>query len=210
MHPVLLVGSYEDAAGSERVVWSVESSTRPGWDGRFEVIGQVRGVRVSGIGFDALEPDSPTRALSLNGAGELDQCTIVGCTPATVNGADSAVLQLRMELSGGAAPLTTASLVVGEDEFTHSQEEAFEVVLGAVARAALPLRWECCLTCGLSDYNPGGQDIIGMECHRSVREQYLAVRSKADYWGVPVTEEVPEFYRCESYEPRLPGTGYRG
>ena len=33
---------------------------------------------------------------------------------------------------------------------------------------------------------------------------------KADYWGVPVTEEVPEFYRCDSYEPRIPGTGYRG
>ena len=28
--------------------------------------------------------------------------------------------------------------------------------------------------------------------------------------GETVTEEVPEFYHCDSYEPRIPGTGYRG
>lgn len=49
---------------------------------------------------------------------------------------------------------------------------------------------------------------MGMRCHRGAREQYLAVRSKADYWGLPVTEEVPEFYCCASYETREPGTGF--
>ena len=49
-----------------------------------------------------------------------------------------------------------------------------------------------------------------MRCHRDAKTHYLSVHSKRDYWGVPVTEEVPEFYRCEQYEKRRPGTGYRG
>jgi hypothetical protein len=84
------------------------------------------------------------------------------------------------------------------------------VVLGQLAVAALPHQWECCLTCGLSDYWPAGQNLMGMRCHRDVREQYLSVQSKWDYFGVPVTEEVPEFYVCEQFEPRKPGTDYRG
>ena len=49
-----------------------------------------------------------------------------------------------------------------------------------------------------------------MRCHRDAKPQYLAVRSKAEYWGVPVTEDVPETYLCDEYERRVPGTGYRG
>ena len=49
-----------------------------------------------------------------------------------------------------------------------------------------------------------------MSCHRDAKEQYLAVRSKLDYWSVPVTEVVMETYVCPEYERRIPGTGYRG
>jgi hypothetical protein len=51
---------------------------------------------------------------------------------------------------------------------------------------------------------------MGMQCHRDAKEQYLAVRSKQDYWSVPVTEDVPETYLCPQYQRRVPGTGYRG
>ena len=68
----------------------------------------------------------------------------------------------------------------------------------------------CCVTCLFSDYSPGGHGLTGIRCHRGAKEQYLAVRSKADYWSVPVTEEVPETYLCEVYQRRVPGTGYRG
>jgi hypothetical protein len=95
-------------------------------------------------------------------------------------------------------------------EYGVEREEVLEIVLGDLSRQIEPLRWECCLTCLLSDYSPAGVDLVGMRCHRDARSRYLAVRSKSDYWGVPVTEEVPEFYRCDSYEPRIPGTGYRG
>lgn len=49
-----------------------------------------------------------------------------------------------------------------------------------------------------------------MRCHRGAKEQYLSVRSKFDYFDVPVTEIVPEPYLCDEYQRRLPGTGYRG
>jgi len=78
--------------------------------------------------------------------------------------------------------------------------------------AALPddLRLRCCVTCLYSDYSPAGHGLMGMFCHRGAKEQYLAVKSKADYWAVPVTEEVVETYLCEDYVRRVAGTGYRG
>lgn len=119
-------------------------------------------------------------------------------------------LELRLELSGEPLPVTTATLVVGDDVYVHTRAEDLETVLGKLAAAALPHQWECCLTCGLSDYWPAGQNLMGMRCHRDAREQYLSVQFKWDCFTVPVTEEVPEFYVCEQFEPRKPGTGYRG
>jgi hypothetical protein len=58
------------------------------------------------------------------------------------------------------------------------------------------------VTCLYSDYSPAGHGLRGMRCHRGAKERYLAVRSKADYWSVPVTEEVPETYLCPEYQPR--------
>lgn len=51
---------------------------------------------------------------------------------------------------------------------------------------------------------------MGMRCHRGAKTQYLAVRSKREYWSVPVTEDVMETYRCPEYSTRIPGTGYHG
>ena len=72
------------------------------------------------------------------------------------------------------------------------------------------VRLVACITCLYSDYSPGGHGLMGMSCHRDAKSQYLAVGSKADYWNVPVTEEVPETYSCPEYKRRVPGTGYRG
>jgi hypothetical protein len=76
--------------------------------------------------------------------------------------------------------------------------------------ALRPSRLVCCVTCLYSDYSPAGHRLMGMRCHRDAKDQYLAVRSKADYFHVPVTEDVPETYLCDEYERRIPGTGYRG
>src|SRR5262249_23597788 len=78
----------------------------------------------------------------------------------------------------------------------------------AASRAGATL--VCLFTCLYSDYPPGGHSLMGMSCHRGAKEQYLAVRSKRDYWSVPVTEDVMETYLCQEWERRVPGTGYRG
>jgi hypothetical protein len=112
--------------------------------------------------------------------------------------------------AGSYEPVVDAALTTEESTVTTSQEERLEVVLGALVNQMDGPSWECCLTCGLSDYSPGGNGIVGMRCHRDARSQYLASRGKWEYWAVPVTEEVPEFYWCDRFEQRLPGTGYRG
>ncbi len=66
------------------------------------------------------------------------------------------------------------------------------------------------MTCQFSDYSPYGHGLMGMRCHRGAKEQYLAVRSKDDYFSVPKTEEVMETHSCAEFELRTRGTGYRG
>jgi hypothetical protein len=56
----------------------------------------------------------------------------------------------------------------------------------------------------------GELDKIADDYRRIPSGRLVAVRSKADYWQVPITEEVPETHLCPEYERRVPGTGYRG
>ena len=213
MEPMTLPGAYSDDRGSTPVTWTIASSARPGWDGRFEVAGTVRGVRVSGIHFGALECDDPRGDLPVNAAGELARGTVTVQVPVIIHGAVPGqarlVIEFRLE-EGRYEPVVGATLTVDGTEYRQERVDVLEEVLGDLARQVEPLRWECCLTCLLSDYSPLGVDLVGMRCHRGARSRYLAVRSKSDYWSVPVTEDVPEFYHCDSYEPRIPGTGYRG
>jgi len=177
---------------------------------RFDVAATIRGIRVSGAGFDDLACEAPAAGLSTNSAGELVDCTLIARSPALI---DDQVGELVLDFqlgTGRPEPLVRATLTVGQRSYHSSQDGLLEAVLGDLADQLRPARWECCLTCLLSDYSPAGQDLMGMRCHRTARAQYLAVTSKAEYWDVPVTEEVPEFYRCAAYEPRVPGTGYRG
>jgi hypothetical protein len=87
------------------------------------------------------------------------------------------------------------------------------VVLSALARKIEPVRWECCLTCLLSDYSPAGVDLMGMRCHRDARSRYLAVRSKRDYWVCPSPKRFPSSTTATRTNHASPGqaTGaYRG
>jgi len=213
MEPMSLEGSYADEAGIDQVTWSIADSNRPGWAGRYEITGRIRGVQVSGADFTDLEPDAAFTTLTLNPAGEIDNCELRVQVPATLNGAHSpqGLLALTFHLGAGTyEPVVDAAITAGPTTVRNSQEERLEEVLGGLVRQLGEVEWECCLTCGLSDYNPGGNGLMGMRCHREARSQYLSARSKMEYWSVPVTEEVPEFYRCDQYERRRSGTGYRG
>jgi Family of unknown function (DUF6304) len=213
MESMSLDGSYTDDAGTEPVTWLIADSTRPGWSGRYEVTTEIRGVAFSGSDFTDLEPDTPSSALTLNAAGEIDNCEVKVRVPTALHGPGDPQAHLSLTFHVGAGtyePVVDAEIETGQTTASTSQEERLEEVLGALVEQLGEVEWECCLTCGLSDYSPGGNGIMGMRCHRDARSQYLSVQSKMEYWGVPVTEEVPEFYRCDASERRRPGTGYRG
>lgn len=211
MDVLQLEGRYADEHGDEPIRWTIGPSSRPGWERRYEITTVIRDRRASGADFDGLEPDEPTDRLSVNQAGELDDCILEVVVPSTLGDDPEARLLLHMELRRSHdAPLTTARMLSRRGGVEHTEEERFEVVLGRLNGMLGHAAWRCCLTCGLSDYNPGGNSMMGMRCHRDTKESYRNSRGKWEYWAIPVTEEVPEFYACPAWETRRASTRYRG
>jgi hypothetical protein len=221
MRPVSFPGTYLDAAGSELVTWHIRSSDRLGYDGRYEISTRIRGMDVWGLDFDGLEPVDTVitkGVLSLNRANEISECILTGELPCTAEMAGQPVpIIVRFELNlhhnpdrpqGLPRNLTLTTSINGTDYAVV--DDWFEDGALRLDHALRPHRLRCCVTCLYSDYSPGGHGLMGIRCHRDARDQYLNIRSKADYWPVPVTEEVPETYLCDQYQPRIPGTGYRG
>lgn len=216
MKPMSFPGACRDARGVEPLRWRLVSSLRPGWSGRFEVLARIRGVKVWGADFDGLEPLDPGQredgVLPLNAAGEVGNCILSGSIPCRLDVAGeptNADVDFELDLTSPDASLTLSCSLGGRTYAVKG--DLFEDGLQRL-EAVLPpeVRLVTCVTCLFSDYSPGGHGLTGMSCHRDAKEQYLDVRSKADYWSVPVTEDVPEFYLCPQYRRRVPGTGYRG
>lgn len=222
MDPQVFAGRYEDANGTEEIVWRIE-----GWDRyaipRLEISTTIREVPVWGFDFDGLEPvherDARAGALPLNSAGELHDCILGGDLPCAAIVADEKrdvairfALDLRPDATGSPdRPRNLRFSVAIDGAMFEVADEWFEDGLLRLQDTLPPqVRLMCCVTCLYSDYSPAGHALMGMRCHRDAKEQYLAVRSKADYWSVPVTEEVPETYLCPEYRRRIAGTGYRG
>jgi len=220
MEVLTFPGRYQDQAGSEQIRWRVEGSRRyklPSLD----FYTTIRGVDLWGVDFDGLGPVDPAAAagrLPLNQFGVLTDCVLSGDLPCTlaVGGErrpETIAFTLDMRPGSDRRPGTaslTLALVLDNVPFQVG-EDWFEDGVQRLEQALPPgIQLVCCVTCLFSDYSPGGHGLTGMRCHRGSKEQYLAVRSKADYWPVPVTEEVPETYLCSEYQRRVPGTGYRG
>jgi hypothetical protein len=227
MTPFSFDGTYADARGSEAIKWTVRESdcaTPLGHGPRFDIHTTIRGVAVWGYDFDGLEPvemdDVSNERLSLGAESrELDECILTGDLPCVVDGTGTSIaatVRFRLTLgqaarSNVAAPRNLQLTLELDSGVFQVQDDWFEggmLQLNASLPEGTSLR--CCVTCLYSDYSPGGHGLIGMACHRDAKEQYLAVRSKLDYWSVPVTEDVLETYVCPEYERRRPGTGYRG
>lgn len=221
MTPFSFPGTYRDSRGEESVLWRVEAQrTSP----RFELHTTIRGLRYSGIDFDLLDPDdqgdSNVARLSPGPVSNvLTECVLTGQLPCVVerDGRTSAsVVTFALDLhhearANTAAPENLTLAITVDDTGFTVVDDCFEAGIQRL-ESLLPAgtRLRCCVTCLYSDYSPTGRGITGMRCHRNAREQYLAVRTKADYWNVPVTEEVLETYVCAEYRRRVPGTGYRG
>jgi len=175
----------------------------------------IHGVHYWGYDLDGLTTDDDT--VHLDGSG-LATCVISGELPCMVDRGErrettvTFVLDLKA-VSEGNDPrprYLRLSITVGGHTYEVA-DEWFESGLPRLERE-LPegVSLVCCVTCLFSDYSPGGHGMVGMDCHRGAKQQYLAVKSKEDYWAVPRTEEVLESHVCSEYQRRIPGTGYRG
>jgi hypothetical protein len=223
-------GSFADRHGTEQITWRVSPSTRrqpPGVMG-YEIETTIRGVTFWGYDFDGLEPRDPGQAIAAGLplsrlSGDLADSVIKGDLPCTVqvDGQRSPVV-VTFTLTLPAAergperqypsPKNLHLSLIVADQRCDVDDDWFEEGVLQLDKAAsrFGARLVCCVTCLYSDYSPAGQGLMGMRCHRGAKEQYLAVRSKRDYWSVPVTEDVMETYLCQEWERRVPGTGYRG
>lgn len=223
-------GAFTDRHGTEQITWRVSPATRrqpPGVTG-YLIETTIRSVTFWGYDFDGLEPCDPDQAVAAglplsHFSGDLAGSVVQGDLPCTI------------EVDGQRAPtavsftLTLPGAERGPERQYPSPKNLHLTLIVADRRFDVDDDWfedgilrldeetrrsgatlVCCATCLFSDYSPAGHGLMGMRCHRSAKEQYLAVRSRADYWPVPVTEDVMETYLCPEYERRIPGTGYRG
>lgn len=218
MQPQVFPGTYTDEHGREQIVWRIGPSRHWGPD-RFDIRTVIRGVPVAGPDFDALEPHENAAAvragLCIDAWDTIDRCVFTGALPCTLEVSGEWRLsalnfELNLPLGGSGESLQLAVEVDGVTYHTAGHgyfEDAMHVL---EQRLPEGVRLVSCVTCLFSDYSPHGHGLTGMWCHRDAKDAYLAVRSKDDYFEVPVTEQVLETYRCPDYQRRIPGTGYRG
>ena len=220
-------GRYCDDLGEETIVWRIEESRcrqPPHVGPGYEVHTSIRGVPCWSYDFDSMEPVDVSHAdrhrLSLSDtSGELTDCVLGGelpCSADTATGAIAVGINFELDLRRAAladarSPHNLSLFAALDGQVYRVDDDWFEG--GLIRLDSLlpsPTRLRACITCLYSDYSPAGHGLTGMACHRDAKDQYLAVRSKADYWSVPITEEVIETYLCSEYRRRVPGTGYRG
>ncbi len=221
MEPFAFPGRYEDQDGSEEISWRIEPSRVRG----YEIHTLIRNVAFWGYDFDGLEVVDRAAAAAagfkLEEHGEPEGCVLSGDLPCTIEAEGqptTGAIRFRLEVPEHqhVPPFNPSpknlhlSVVVGGRTYEVADEWFEDGVQRLEELLPSDTRFRCCLTCLFSDYSPGGHSLMGMRCHRDAKQQYLAVRSKNDYWSVPVTEEVMETYLCPEYQRRVPGTGYRG
>ena len=219
LSPLAFAGAYEDAVGVEEIIWLVKPSSRrspPGQSG-FELWTTIRGVAFWGYDLDGLEAQNHALAASRGfSEGDLSSCVLSGDLPCIIDQRGrraTAVIRFWLELppQDPARPGNLRLSLAASDQSYEVVDEWFEDGVSRLAKLLPPeTRLICCATCLFSDYSPGGHGLLGMLCHRNAKRQYLAVRSKAEYWHIPVTEEVMETHHCDEFQHRVPGTGYRG
>lgn len=217
MQPQVFPGTYTDGHGTERIMWRIGPSRHWGAN-RFDIRTVIRGVPVAGPDFDALGPYDKGAALRVGLPVDqwdaISGCAFSGELPCSVQVHDQrrpGVIHFRLTLPPGGVG-ESLELAIDIDGRTYQgTDRYFEDALFRLGQQFPDdIRLLSCITCLFSDYSPYGHGLTGMWCHRDAKDQYLAVRTKDDYFEVPVTEQVPETYLCADYTHRIPGTGYRG
>jgi hypothetical protein len=219
MTDAIYAGIYADQHGSEALVFRNDSTI---------LTTTIRGVLFSGSDFDSLEPilnaeAEPLGSFTLN-SGYLCNCrfTIEIAVPVMLSklltpGILTADLDLGAPAINGGVEyeILLLTLTLGELRIVSSGGSGFfENELLAIQRQ-LPegAYLMACINCLYSDYSPYGNGLFGdMLCFRNIKDEYLLVTSKDEFWAVHGREErrVQETYLCEEFTPRKSGTGYRG
>lgn len=181
--------TYRDAHGLEQTSISNDGST-------LRMI--VRGVEWVGKDFDGLEPSTTPDAhagFTLN-QGDLCACELSFDIPIAVVDANGRLSRADTQVAGSGRSGWF------EDELLEIQQQ---LPAGTYLRA--------CINCQYSDYSPTGHMMFGdMMCLRSVKDAYLAARTKNELWPVFKRSDgrVQETHVCDEFVRRIPGTGYRG
>ncbi len=89
---------------------------------------------------------------------------------------------------------------------------AFEGEMLQIQRQMLPGTYmKCCFNCAYSGYDPGGNGLWGMYCHRNHKEEYLTANDKPLWFRLNAqsAEYVQEIHLCPEFERWDGETGYR-
>ena len=206
---------YSDAHGEETTVISNDGQT-------LRMV--LRGVEFSGSDFEDFEPAEFTLAERLTGF-EFDHQWLCSCRfqceiPIRIHGKGAEAPGLLFGDIKLGAPESHTSTTHMELHYRDARCEGigddgwFETHLLHIQKQ-LPdgVFIKCCVNCLFSDYSPSGSGSFGcMACFRNCKAEYLAIKSKRDFWPVLKKRDrwVRETYLCEEFERRIPGTGYRG
>ncbi len=208
---------YRDALGEEQTVIENDGQT-------LRMV--VRGVEFEGGGFDGLTAKTPEEALhagfTLDSYHDLIAATLIFEVPMLVVAGVKAVpsvLTVHIDLEG-AGPRVEAdrhwsdprmSLSVGDKQYSSSGGwGCFEMELLQIQRQ-LPsdAYMKCCFNCAFSGYNPYGNGLWGMFCHRNHKVEYLRASTKVEWLQVPSAGTVQEIYLCPEFQRWNGETGYR-
>jgi uncharacterized protein DUF6304 len=212
-------GTYIDDHGSETITISNDGET---------LRTTIRGVEFVSYDLDGFSPvdSTPTECLhsfTLN-QGALCACVFnleISVTIATTESELQGTLYATLELgspteNGGISHerLRLELAYANERVASSSVSGWFEDgLLDLQARLPEGVFIKACINCLYSDYSPSGHGVFGcMMCFRNIKDEYLRVHSKNDFWAVNGRQErmVQETYLCPDFARRLAGTGYRG
>jgi Family of unknown function (DUF6304) len=214
----LYPAKYTDVYGSENIVITNDGKT---------LCAVIRGVEFAGIDFDSLEPPSAATPEQLRmfvlHHSMLCRCRIECQIPMPINNferIDSGTLDVSILLGkpGGNSGLDREELSITlqyqDRSFSGSGKSGwFEDELNDIQRQLSDgIFMMACINCLYSDYSPFGNGTFGyMMCFRNLKQEYLQVTNKAEFWDVHDRFDrfVQETYLCPEFQKRVPGTGYR-
>lgn len=213
------ITKYTDSQGSEDTIISN--------DGRMLRV-RIRGIEFSGTNFDSFEPSEEVTAAQLSlftlEHNELCSCRFEFEIPILMshldspsNGTLSVVLILGDPRPTGGIDREELQITLtcewgrfsGSGKSGWFEDELLEI------QSQLPpdVYMKTCINCLYSDYSPAGHGAFGcMLCFRNLKSEYLAVKTKSDFWPVLNCTDicVQETYLCPEFTRRIRGTGYRG